>query len=208
MDVNQGKIMRLKRIAVLLLAMALAGCGSRNKEIERILDSPISYNSHLSPFVDLSQYRTWDWLSPLVDEKSLDRMQIEPELRQAAEAAVGARMTDRGYKRVTTSPDMVINYHVAGKDIDEDYIRDMYDGKYYPKYRIDFSGPRSARKKWQEGSILIFIFDPKTGETIWRSSATAEVTGEAPLDSRIERLEKAIKMVFTSLPGKPPSETN
>lgn len=191
---------------VVLLALALAGCGSGNKEINRIMESPIAYNSHLSPFVDLSQYRTWDWVSPLVDETVLDRAQIEPGLRQAAESAINDRMTDRGYRRVASSPDLVINYHVAGRDIDEDYIREMYNGKYYPKYRVNFSGPRSAKKKWQEGSILIFIFDPDSGEMIWRSSATAEVTDEAPLDRRIERLNTAIKMVFTSLPGKPPGE--
>ena len=181
---------------VVLLLLVIGGCGSGNKEINRIMESPISYNSHLSPFIDLSQYRTWDWLSPLLDDSSLDLLRIEPALRQTVEEAVGARMTDRGYKRVAFSPDLVINYHVVGKDIDEDYIRKMYDGKYYPKYRMNFSGPRSAKKRWQEGSILIFIFDPASGEMIWRSSATAEVTDDAPLDRRIERVNKAIKMVL------------
>lgn len=192
----------------IVLLLAASGCGSANKEINRILESPIAYNAHLSPAADLSRYRTWDWLSPLEDDGAVDLLQVEPEIRRAVEAAVDARMKDRGYRRVTISPDLVINYHVAGRDVDGELIREMYDGEYYPKYRIDFSGPRSARKKWKEGSILIFIFDPNSGETVWRSSATAEVTGEAPLDRRIERLNEAIKMVFTSLPGKPPGEMN
>ena len=33
-------------------------------------------------------------------------------------------------------------------------------------------------------------------------ASTAEVTDEAPLDRRVERLNEAIKMMFTSLPGK------
>jgi hypothetical protein len=37
---------------------------------------------------------------------------------------------------------------------------------------------------------------------VWRSSATAEVTADAPLDRRVERLNDAIKVMFTSLPGK------
>jgi hypothetical protein len=198
--------MSLTKWLCILLLLVFAGCGSGNKEINRIMESPISYNSHLSPSVDLSQYRTWDWLSPLVDETSVDRQALEPEMRQAIETTVGERMKDRGYSRTIVSPDLVINYHVAGADIDEDYIKKMYDGKYYPKYRTDFSGPRSAKKKWQEGSILVFIFDPVSGELVWRASAIAEVTGDAPIDRRIERLNQALKMVFTSLPGKPPSE--
>ena len=200
--------MSLTKWLCVLFLLAVAGCGSANKEIDRIMESPISYNSHLSPAVDLSQYRTWDWLSPLVDESSLDLLEVDPDLRKAAESAIDQRMKDRGYSRTIISPDLVINYHVAGKDIDEDYIKKMYDGNYYPKYRINFSGPRSAKKRWEEGSILIFIFDPVSGEIVWRSSATTEVTGDAPIDRRIERLNKAIKMVFTSLPGKPPSEMN
>jgi hypothetical protein len=111
-------------------------------------------------------------------------------------------MKDRGFGRAVSSPDMVINYHVAGKDIDSDYIRQMYDGKYYPRYRTNFDGPQGAKSKWQEGSIIIFAFDPATGDVLWRSSAMAEVTDEAPLDRRVERLNEAIKMMFTSLPGK------
>jgi hypothetical protein len=190
-----------KWLAVILL-LAAAGCGSKSKEIERIIDSPIDYHSHLSPRADLSRYETWDWLSPLTDGEAIDKLQIEAGIRSAIESAVASRMTDRGYRRVTSSPDMVVNYHVAGKDIDGDYIRQIYEGKYDPKYRSNFDGPRSARDKWQEGSIILFAFDATTGDIIWRSSATAEVTDEAPLDRRVERLNEAIKMMFTSLPGR------
>lgn len=190
-----------KWIAVCLLA-TVVGCGSKSKEIDRIIESPIDYYSHLSPQADMSRYQTWGWLSPLVDEQAVDKLQIEQGIRVAIESAVDQRMTDRGFRRVASSPDLVINYHVAGKDIDAEYIRQMYDGKYYPKYRINFEGPRSARNEWKEGSIIIFAFDPATGNLVWRSSATAEVTDEAPLDRRVERLNQAIKMMFTSLPGK------
>jgi len=190
-----------KWLAVLLL-VTVVGCGSKNKEVERIIESPIDYHSHLSPRADMSRYNTWDWLSPLVDDEALDKQQIEEGIRLAVESAVDYRMNDRGYRRVFSTPDMVINYHVAGKDIDADYMRQMYDGKYDPKYRQNFDGPRRARDTWKEGSIIIFAFDSASGEIVWRSSATAEVTDDAPLDKRVERLNSAIKMMFTSLPGK------
>jgi len=188
-------------LAVALLATVL-GCGSKNKEIERIIESPIDYHSHLSPQAEMSRYSTWDWLSPLVDDESIDKQQIEEGVRLAVESAVDFRMKDRGYRRVVSSPDIVVNYHVAGQDIDADYIKKMYDGKYDPKYRLNFDGPRSARNKWQEGSLIMFIFDSDTGQMIWRSSAKAEVTDDAPLDRRVERLNEAIKMMFSSFPGR------
>jgi hypothetical protein len=194
--------MTSKLCAAICIVLAVTGCGSKEKEINRIIESPIDYHSHLSPKADMARYTTWNWLSPLEDEQAVDKLQIEKGIREAIESAVELRLKDRDYQRVTTSPDMVINYHVAGKDIDRDYIRQVYDGSYDPKYRKNFDGPGSARDNWEEGSIILFAFDAGSGDLLWRSSATAEVTGEAPLDRRVERLDQAIKMMFTSLPGK------
>lgn len=194
--------MQQKELLAILIICATAACSSKNKEIDRIIESPIDYHSHLSPRADLSRYDTWGWLSPLYDDQSLDKEHIEEGIRVAIESAVDLRMKDRGYRRVYSSPEMVVNYHVAGKDIDSEYIRQVYDGRYDPKYRKNFDGPRGARNRWKEGSIILFAFDSDNGELLWRSSATAEVTDEAPLDRRVERLQNAIKMMFTSLPGK------
>ena len=76
-----------KWVAVILLVI-LAGCGSKGKEIDRIIESPIEYHSHLSPRADMSRYYTWDWLSPLVDDASLDKMQLEEGIRVAVEFGV------------------------------------------------------------------------------------------------------------------------
>ena len=188
--------------AICFLAV-ISGCGSKNKEINRIIDSPIDYHSHLSPTADMSRYTTWDWLSPLVDQESIEKLQIERGVREAIESAVDLRMTDRGYLRdPVLTPDMVINYHVATKDIDKDYMRQVYNGHYDPKYRKNFDGPGSARDNWDEGSIILFAFDSTTGDIVWRSSATAEITADAPLERRVQRLNDAIKIMFTSLPGK------
>lgn len=191
---------KIHLIACILLVAV--GCGSKNKEIDRIIRSPIDYHSHLSPRADMSRYETWDWLSPLVDDQALDKRQIEDGIRLAIESAVNTRMEDRGYRRSVGSPDMVLNYHVAGRDIDKDYMRRVYDGNYDPKYRKNFDGPGRSQDNWTEGSIILFAFDSTSGELVWRSSATAEVTDEAPLDRRVERLNEAIKMMFTSFPGR------
>jgi hypothetical protein len=79
----------------------------------------------------------------------------------------------------------------------------MYDGNYLPEYRMDYHGPRSAKKRWEEGSLLVFIFDNETRQMVWQGSATAEITDEAPEPQRVERLNKVSKTMFTSLPGRP-----
>ena len=60
-----------------------------------------------------------------------------------------------------------------------------------------------ARTRWKEGEVVVFIFDTQTREMVWQGSAMAEVTLDAPLDRRLERLDKAMKTMFTSFPGRP-----
>jgi hypothetical protein len=194
--------------ALLVIALGIFGCGSsRDKEIQRILDSPITYNSHLSPWANMDDYRTWNWV-PVPKATTIDPRASDPKLRAEIEKAVAKHMTARGYANSPSSPDLQINYHVATQDINSDYIKKMYDGTYWPDYRMDFTGSGSARNEWQEGSLLIFLFDTKSQQMVWQSSATAEITDEAPEEKSAKRLNEAIKMMFTSLPGKPARQTN
>ena len=73
---------------------------------------------------------------------------------------------------------------------------------------MDFTGSGKSRSEWKEGSLLIFLFDTRSQQMVWQSSATAEITDEAPEGKSVARLNEAIKMMFTSLPGKPTWQTN
>lgn len=185
-----------------LLVVLTAGCSNKEKEIARILESPIEYHSHKSPWADFTDYRTWSWV-PVRHEEAVDPREADPAVREVIEAAISKQMEIRGYRATSVAPDIVLNYHVASREITSDYIAHMYDGRYYPEYRMDFAGPRSARRRWDEGSLIIFAFDTTTREMVWRSSAKAEITGDAPLEGRAKRLNLAVKNMFASLPGRP-----
>lgn len=192
----------MQRLTGIVLALVLlAGCGSKD-EVKRILESPISYQSYVSPWAEFEHYKTWDWVPG--SGAGADQTRVgDPRLRRAMEEGVARQMSIRGYTRSTVSPDIVVNYHYATTTIDRDYIKKMYDGSYYPLYRMDFEGPRSARKRWEEGSLIVFIFETVSKRMIWRGSAKAEVTGEAPIEESEKRLNDALKWMFTSLPGRP-----
>ncbi|UCH85472.1 MAG: DUF4136 domain-containing protein [Candidatus Latescibacterota bacterium] len=198
--------MRWMVIAGLVLLLAASGCGKKN-EVKRIMESPIDYQSYVSPWADFQRYRTWDFVE-LNDQRSDETRNLDPGIKKAITDAITKQMDVRGYKKVTRAPDIVLSYHVAVRTIDKDFIKEMYDGSYYPDYRMDFSGPRSARKRWDEGSLIIFAFDTYTRKLIWEGTAVAEVTDEAPLDQRAERIDKAARWMFTSLPGRPRWDDN
>ena len=186
-----------------LLALSIIGCGSsRDKEIKRILDSPISYKSHLSSWANMADYRTWNWV-PMPQATRVDPRASDPKLRAEIEKAVTMHMEERGYVKVDGSPDLQVNYHVATQDINREFMESMYDGKYWPDYRMDFRGSGKAAREWKEGSVLVFLFDTKSQEIVWQSSATAEITDQAPEERSVARLNEAIKTMFVSLPGRP-----
>jgi hypothetical protein len=192
----------------LVLALAIIGCGSsRDKEIQRILDSPISYKSHLSAWANMENYRTWHWV-PIPQATRVDPRASDPKLRDEIEKAVTKHMVERGYTKVDGSPDLQVNYHVTTQDVDRDFMKTMYDGKYWPAYRMDFRGSGKAAREWKEGSVLIFIFDAQSQEIVWQSSAMAEIIDEAPEEGSAARLNEAIKVMFVSLPGRPAWQMN
>ena len=187
----------------LALCLSLSACNSKEKEIQRILDSPISYRSHVAPSANFDNYSSWDWIPPVPASVSPNPRGEDPNIRKAIESEVTKHMEARGYNQTGGGATLAVNYHVADRQIDSDYMKQMYDGKYYPEYRIGYSGPNKARSKWEEGELVVFIFDTQTREMVWQGSAMAEITLDAPLDKRLERLNKAIKTMFTSFPGRP-----
>jgi hypothetical protein len=166
------------------------------------MESPIEYHSHVSPWADFDNYKTWDFVATPKTAPELIRTN-DPELDEVIKNAIARQLDLRGYQRTSSVPDIVVNFHVAVETIDKDYVRNMYDGNYYPEYRMDFSGPRSARDRWEEGALIVFVFETVSRRLVWQGTALAEVTGEAPLEMREKRLNEGLKWMFTSFPGKP-----
>lgn len=190
-------------MACLAVAAILFSTGcSRRDEVKRIMESPIEYRSYMSPWADFDSYKTWDFVATPKTAPELTRTD-DPALDDIIKQAIKKQMDLRGYIQTTSVPDIVINFHVAVETIDKDYIKKMYDGNYFPEYRMDFSGPRSARNRWSEGSLIVFVFETVSRRLVWQGTALAEVTDEASLDMRETRITEGLKWMFTSLPGKP-----
>ncbi len=183
------------------LIVVAAGC-SRRDDVKRIMESPITYQSHVSPWADFDSYKTWDFVPAPRTKPEMTRTE-DPAVDAVIKEGIAKQLNLRGYKQTTSVPDFVVNYHVVVETIDKDYIKKMYDGKYYPEYRMDFSGPRSARNRWEEGSLIVFVFETVSRKIVWRGTALAEVADDAPIEMRETRINEALKWMFTSLPGKP-----
>ncbi len=189
----------MKVVMMVVLVTALVGCTTKSSEIQKIMDSPITVEADYEPGTDFKQFKTWNWV-PQPQMPGHDPRTGDLELTKIIQEAVGGEMFSRGFKRADSEYDLIANFHVALNTIDQDYINEYYKGE-YPQYKMDMTGTKDDKEMWSEGTLILFFFDAKDGQLVWRGSAQAEVTEGASLKQRDARVKRAIKMMFDANPG-------
>jgi hypothetical protein len=154
--------------------------------------------------VDFGQYHTWMFM-PLPPGAELDARIDSQEFKSTVVNAVEREMFTRGYRRVDSSPDLVLNAHAAIEEITEEYIEEHYNGSYYPEYRMDMDDKTfDATRAWEEGSMVFFVFDAKTREMVYRGAIQLEVIpeGGASDKEREARVDEMVRMMMEKLPSR------
>jgi hypothetical protein len=177
-----------KRMTLLILAVALAACGSRT------YDDPIKITSQFNPDGAYGTYKTWDFAKykNLPTEGVLADASFRLELANMIEEAL------KQYQlvRVFENPDLEVGFHVAADQIGEEELQSWFaEGDWnMPVY----SGAR--RDEWRKGSLILFIFEKKSGQLLWRSSAEAIVDRSSSEKNRKQIVERAIGLMLAELP--------
>ena len=187
----------LAALCVVLLVTLLAGCGSKTSEADRILNAPIEVDVHLDENADFSSYGTWRWI-PAPQNIAFDPYISSQEVKTEIEEAVQNELFTKGYVKDDEKPDFLLNFHVATNKIDQEYINTYYSGN-FPQYQMDMKA-----KEWDEGTLILFIFDTRSQQLVWQGTARAEIMekGGMPLDKRRERLTKAVAQMMKDLPSR------
>jgi hypothetical protein len=177
-----------KSLILLVLVVALTGCGTRT------YDDPIKVTSQYNPDAAYGSYRTWDfsknWKPP--QEGALSDAAFRLELADMITEA----LKQYDLVRVFENPDLDVGVHVAADNISDDELQEWYvSGDWnMPSYR----GAR--QDSWRKGSLILLVFESKSGQMIWRSSAEAIVDQSAPEDTRKEIVRRALTMMLEDLP--------
>lgn len=48
----------------------------------------------------------------------------------------------------------------------------------------------------EKGSLIVYVFENKTGDIVWRSAAQVSVTFDAPVEERKKRIERVLSEMF------------
>ena len=195
--------MRPRRIISLfiLATLVLAGCAAKQmSDVEKIHETPIAVESHFEDGTDFSQYKTWMWV-PSIGGSETEKFN-DPRFREVVGDAVRDEMFTRGYTQTDSNPDLVLNAMVSAQAIDEKYIEENFEGTYYPDYFADLPDGGNSRKKWQEGTLMIFIYDAAKGQVVWMGTAQTEIYKKSVEGYWQKRTKEIVKELFASLPSR------
>jgi hypothetical protein len=176
------------RLLVLLLILAIFGCTSRSFE------SRLNVESYFNPDGDYGSYRTYGWVdygtSVRVIEDSATRERVVSAIEKAVEA--------RGLKRDLTAPDLLIGYHGATeRRLDEVQVQSYYDETGYDMARE----PGKKIDSWEVGTLMLMVFDARTGMMLWQATAQAELDdARASQKEQRKRIEYAVDKMLETLP--------
>jgi hypothetical protein len=179
----------IKRLCVVIMAVALAGCGSRS------YDTHVKIDSQSHPEADFAGYKTWDFLEYNADLTGMGVLE-DADFRLELANTIEQAMSDRGFQRVFESPDLHVGAHAAKEAVTEAELREWYNTQDW-----ELPDVRSyAQDRWEKGMLLLFIFDAKTGEMLWRSSAEAMGDDSMPKGDRQALVERAVKQMLETMP--------
>jgi hypothetical protein len=195
--------MRSVRLLSLLIlaAVLLSGCtASKMSQTEKVFETPIAIDAHFEEGVDFSQFKTWTWI-PSIGATGSERID-DPEFRDVIGTAIQKEMYARGYAKTTEKPDLVLNAFVSLQKIDKKYIEENFDGTYKPDYYADLPDGGSSKSSWEEGTLMLFIYDASKGQVVWYGTAQTETAKNAPDGMWQKRVQDIVAQLLDSLPSR------
>jgi hypothetical protein len=192
-----------KLLFVTVLAVLLAGGCTATKmaTTEKIYETPIAIDAHFDEGADFSSYKTWTWMPSAGNSTGTERLD-DPEFRDVVATAVQKEMFARGYTKVDENPDLVVNGFVSIQKIDKKYIEENFKGTYHPDYYAALPEGGSKKSKWEEGTLMLFIYDAAAGQVVWYGTAQTEVYKHAVDGMWQKRTQAIVAQLLDSLPSR------
>ena len=181
----------MKRIVVLVALAALVACAQQKYEVQ-VTPAPV-------PNVDFAPYKTWDFglegQYPATGIEDVDT----PQFRAAVAKSFAADMAALGYTNVDADPDFVMLVNVgAQQQVDQQKMDELNRGYDMAWAQIGDSDT------WNEGTMIIFAADTKTGQLIWSSSANGRLQSYPGYEKRLDRFNKIISKMLADFPKRTP----
>jgi Domain of unknown function (DUF4136) len=176
----KGTNMRMTRIAVGLVLATLVATSVMAQKVK----------TETAPGTNLGSYKTYTWIKqPNIKD---------PILRQRTVDAINAQLQAKGLRQVNDNADLGVAAHMATQT--EKTLNTFYDG-FGGGWRWGggLGSATTTTDTYEEGTLIVDLFDAKTKQAIWRGTATQDVSNDP--QKQAKNMEKAAQKLFSKFPA-------
>jgi hypothetical protein len=178
--------MRAPKLTLGLLFMLLfVAISSRGQTVKTDFD----------PSAHFSSYKTFMWIEP-------PHIRADPLMEPRLVNAVNSALISKGWQLVQSGADVGIVAHVATKE--RHTLETFYDGFGggwgWHHWGGGMGTAYTTVESYEEGTVVLDLFDAHTKQLIWRGVATDTLTEKPQKDTK--KLEKAVDKMFKDFPPK------
>jgi hypothetical protein len=198
MLVLNNKLMAPLRMTLLVLAaVMMTACTTTENQVQqggiKIEPAIIAVST---PDTKISQGARFAWLAKAINLYKDERLD-STTIQHLIEKSIRSNLADMGFQFVESESvaDYTIAYTAAlESSLDDTTILHRF-GLVPGNMRIPDDNPM-----FEKGTLLIYVFDNRSDEVIWRSAVQAAVDFTLDQKEREERIEPIIQDMFRSLP--------
>ena len=197
MVIKFGKLSSLRVVFLMLASLMMSACVTTEDQAQQTgvkIDPSIIAVS--TPGAEIPQGASFAWLPKAINLYKDERLDSST-IQYLAEKSIKSNLASMGFQFVESesAADYSIAYTAAlESSLDDTAILRRF-GLVPGNMRIPQGDPM-----YEKGTLLIYVFDNRTSEVIWRSAVQAAVDFSLETQERKERLEPIIHDMFRSLP--------
>ena len=183
----------LSLFAVFISSACTTGSDQSHRESIKIEPSIIAVST---PGAEIQQGASFAWLASAINLYKDERLD-STTIQYLIEKNIKANLVEMGHSFVEfeSAADYKIAYTAAlESSLDDTAILRRF-GLVPGNMRIPEDNP-----SYEKGTLLIYAFDSKTGDLIWRSAVQAAVDFSLDEDERKARIEPIIRDMFRTMP--------
>jgi hypothetical protein len=171
------------RLTSITLGLALASLLATAAAAQKI-------TTESSPDANLASYKTFTWLK----EPNV----TDPLMKQRIVDDVNRQLQAKGLQRVDNGGDLAVAAHMATQT--QKTLNTFYDG-FGGGWRWGggFGSSTTMVNTYQEGTLVVDLFEAKTKQAIWRGTATQTVSKNP--QTQAKNIDKAAQKLFSKYPS-------
>lgn len=161
-----------------VLAVGLAAC------------STMQVNSEYNPEARFEGLQTYAWSQRAEDERSGRR--VAPVALRQLETSVDRELAAKGYRRVTSEPDFLVDFVVVSQD-------QIGETAVVTDDRLGWVSVTNRAYVERRGALVLEISDPGSGQMIWRGWAS-DVVRDPEIDVMVKKIDEAVTKILDGFP--------